>query len=166
MALILDTGPLLAAIDRSDRNHESCARLLRETHEQLRIPAAILPELDYWTGESVGFAAFTALLDEIEEGFFRVEELAPGDWSRVRELCHEHAGERIGYVDAAVLAVTERLGEPKLATLDHRPFTIMRPRTCRSSSSCRCAPCRRRQRASSTTSAEWSLRPLRRQSWA
>ena len=49
-------------------------------------------------------------------------------WSRVRELCHEHAGERIGYVDAAVLAVTERLGEPKLATLDHRPFTIMRPR--------------------------------------
>ena len=34
---------------------------------------------------------------------------------------------RIGFVDAAVLAVTERLGEPKLATLD-RPFTLMKPR--------------------------------------
>ena len=34
----------------------------------------------------------------------------------------------IGFVDAAVLAVTERLGEPKLATLDHRHFGTLRPR--------------------------------------
>jgi hypothetical protein len=31
-------------------------------------------------------------------------------------------------VDAAVLAVVERLREPKLATLDRRHFTVMRPR--------------------------------------
>lgn len=34
----------------------------------------------------------------------------------------------IGFVDAAVLAVVERLGEPKLATLDHRHFRSLRPR--------------------------------------
>jgi len=34
----------------------------------------------------------------------------------------------IGFVDAAVLAVTERLGEPKLATLDRRHFSTLRPR--------------------------------------
>jgi hypothetical protein len=27
-----------------------------------------------------------------------------------------------------VLAAVERLGEPKLATLDHRHFSVMRPR--------------------------------------
>jgi len=34
----------------------------------------------------------------------------------------------IGFVDAAVLAITERLNEPKVATLDHRHFSMMRPR--------------------------------------
>ncbi len=31
-------------------------------------------------------------------------------------------------VDAAVLAVVERLNEPKLGTLDHRHFSVVRPR--------------------------------------
>jgi uncharacterized protein len=128
VALILDTGPLLAAVDRSDRNHEACAGLLASTSEQLAIPAPILPEVDFWMCESVGFEAFVALLEEIHEGIFRVEELTPGDYGRVRELCRDYAQLRIGFVDAAVLAVTERLGEPKLATLDRRPFSVMRPR--------------------------------------
>jgi len=33
----------------------------------------------------------------------------------------------VGFVDCAVLAVVKRLGEPKLATLDHRHFATMRP---------------------------------------
>jgi uncharacterized protein len=36
----------------------------------------------------------------------------------------------IGFVDAAVLAVVERLDEPKLASLDHRHFGRLRPRHC------------------------------------
>jgi predicted nucleic acid-binding protein len=128
VALILDTGPLLAALDRSDRNHEACAHLLQTTTEQLAIPAPILSEVDFWMSESMGSGAFVALLDEIIEGIFRVEELTPGDYERVNELCRAYADLRIGFVDAAVLAVTERLGEPKLATLDRRPFSLMRPR--------------------------------------
>jgi hypothetical protein len=31
-------------------------------------------------------------------------------------------------VDAAVMAIVERLNEPKLATLDHRHFAMIRPR--------------------------------------
>jgi hypothetical protein len=34
----------------------------------------------------------------------------------------------VGFVDAAVLAIVERLNEPKLATLDHRHFGTMQPR--------------------------------------
>ena len=32
------------------------------------------------------------------------------------------------FVDAAIVAIVERLGERKLATLDHRPFGTIRPR--------------------------------------
>ncbi|MGI8942551.1 MAG: hypothetical protein ACR2H7_11785 [Actinomycetota bacterium] len=31
----------------------------------------------------------------------------------------------VGFVDASVLAVVERLEEPKLATLDHRHFSVL-----------------------------------------
>lgn len=42
--------------------------------------------------------------------------------------CDRYADADIGFVDAAVLAVVERLNEPKLATLDHRRFGALRPR--------------------------------------
>ena len=48
-----------------------------------------------------------------------------------KEIRIESALERtcdIGFVDAAVLAIAERLNEPKLATLDHRHFAMLRPR--------------------------------------
>lgn len=50
------------------------------------------------------------------------------DYERIRELCDRYADSDIGFVDAAVLAVTERLDEPKLATLDWRHFSMLRPR--------------------------------------
>jgi predicted nucleic acid-binding protein len=43
-------------------------------------------------------------------------------------LLKTYADLKVGFVDCAVLAATERLGEPKLATLDHRHFGVMRPR--------------------------------------
>ena len=58
----------------------------------------------------------------------RVEELRAEDYRRIKELCDRYADADIGFVDAAVLALVERLNEPKLATLDHRHFDTMRPR--------------------------------------
>jgi predicted nucleic acid-binding protein len=52
----------------------------------------------------------------------------PADYSRVREICDRYADADIGFVDAAVLAIVERLDEAKLATLDHRHFGALRPR--------------------------------------
>lgn len=41
---------------------------------------------------------------------------------------HRPKPRSLGFVDAAVLAVTERFAEPKLVTLDRRPFAKLRPR--------------------------------------
>jgi uncharacterized protein len=128
LALILDTGPLLAAMDRSDRDHVACAQLLESTEEELVLPAPILPELDYWFHKGMGPDALTGLLSEVAAGVFRVEELKPTDYERIADLLTQYIDLRVGFVDAAVLAIVERLGEPKLATLDRRHFSIMRPR--------------------------------------
>ena len=61
-------------------------------------------------------------------GEFRVENLVPADYRRIRELCDRYADSDIGFVYAAVLAVVERLNEPKFATPDHRHFGMMRSR--------------------------------------
>jgi predicted nucleic acid-binding protein len=128
VALILDTGPLYASLDRSDADHAACRRLIEESEEPVVIPAPVLVEADYWIHVRLHPGVLVALLDDVVAGAYRVEELLPQDYRRIRELCDRYADSDIGFVDAAVLAVVERLGEPKLATLDHRHFGVLRPR--------------------------------------
>ena len=128
MALILDTGPLYASLDRSDDDHLRCRRLIEEANEPLLIPAPVLVELDYLIHRSLNPGVLVALLADIESGAYEVVNVTPADHRRVSELCDRYADLDIGYVDAAVLALVERLDEPKLATLDHRHFGVLRPR--------------------------------------
>ncbi len=128
MALVLDTGPLYATLDRNDAQYRRCLDLLQDTAEPLVIPAPVLIEVDWLVHTRLHAGVFLALLDDIIAGAYRVEELQPEDYRRIRELCDRYADADVGFVDAAVLAVVERLNEPKLATLDHRHFRILRPR--------------------------------------
>ena len=128
MALILDTGPLYASLDRRDRDHARCRRLIEDSDEALVIPSPVLPELDYLTSERMGPAPMLALLRDVEGAAYLVEDLTRDDYARVRQLIDRYADQDLGFVDAAVLAVVERLGEAKLATLDLRHFSVVRPR--------------------------------------
>jgi predicted nucleic acid-binding protein len=128
VALILDTGPIYASLDRSDQDHQACRQLIEHADEPLVIPAPVLVEVDYLANQRLSAGAFVALLADIEAGAYRIEDLVLGDYARVRELCDRYADSDIGFVDAAVWAIVERLGEPKLATLDRRHFGLLRPR--------------------------------------
>ncbi|MBI3927919.1 MAG: PIN domain-containing protein [Armatimonadetes bacterium] len=128
MALILDTGPLYACLDRSDADHGACRALIETSGERLVIPAPVLVEVDYWIHTRLHPGVLVALLDDILTGAYEIEELQHEDYHRIRQLCDRYADSDIGFVDAAVMAVVERLAEPKLATLDHRHFGLLRPR--------------------------------------
>ncbi|MDP2955114.1 MAG: PIN domain-containing protein [Longimicrobiales bacterium] len=128
MALNLDTGPLYASLDRSDADHAACRNLIESTSEPLVIPAPVLVELDHWIHARLHAGVWTAFLEDILVGAYRIEELRTDDYRRVQELCDRYADSDVGFVDAAVLAVVERLGEPKVATLDERHFRALRPR--------------------------------------
>lgn len=128
MALILDTGPLYASLDRSDQDHAVCRALIEATDEPLVIPAPVLVEVDYWVHQRLNTGAFVALLADIESGAYVVADLTRSDYARVRELCDRYADADIGFVDAAVFALVERFGESKVATLDRRHFGLLRPR--------------------------------------
>ncbi|HZC30391.1 MAG TPA: PIN domain-containing protein, partial [Gaiellaceae bacterium] len=109
-------------------DHDTCARLLAESDERLIVPSPVLAELDWLAGKRLGPGPFGELLADIEEGTVSVVDLDGADYVRVRELLATYADSDVGFVDAAVLAVVERLRENRLATLDVKHFRLLRPR--------------------------------------
>jgi uncharacterized protein len=123
----VDSGVLYATLDRTDRHHERCKGLLGDVRGPRVVPSPVLPEVDFLCRRTRE-GRFDVVLSEIDSGAIEVEDLISSDYRRVSELLATYADLRVGFVDAAVLAVVERLREPKLATLDHRHFSVMRPR--------------------------------------
>ena len=127
MALICDTGPLLAALDAADQDHSACAQLLHDADEDLLVPALVLAELDYWCLRRLPGVAWLTFLDDVIAGVYRVEPPVAADLVRCRDLQDRYADLALGVVDATIVALAERLSEPKVATLDQRHFRAVRP---------------------------------------
>lgn len=130
MVLVLDTGPIVAALDRDDPDHARCAGLLAGRHEDLVVPALVLVEVDYWVCRLGGVKAWVSFVEDVTAGAYRIEPLTEQDLVRVAELEQTYADLDLGLVDASVIATCERLDETKVATLDRRHFSVVRPRHC------------------------------------
>jgi len=125
---VVDTGPLYAAADLDDHDHDRALEVLQRPGHHLVIPTLVVAEATYFIGTRLGptaearFLAGFAALD--------VEAPTPADWSRIAELVAEYAGFPLGGTDASVVALAERLGTPLVFTLDRRHFGAVRPRHC------------------------------------
>jgi len=129
VTLIFDTNVLFAGLDRDDAHHNECRALLEDhSHVPRLVPASVLVELDYFIREHLGPIVHAGFLRDITDGSISIVELRREDYLRVREICAKYSDQDIGLVDASIVAIAERLNEPKIATLDHRHFSIMRPR--------------------------------------
>jgi len=128
--LIVDTGPLLAAADTADTHHAESRDLLINADGPLFVPMLVISELAHLLTRRVGQHAEQALAKALAEGELIPEPVEVPDWTRIHELVDQYAELRLGITDASVVATCERLGETKLATLDRRHFSAIRPRHC------------------------------------
>ena len=87
MALILDTGPLYAALDRRDGNHALCRRLLESTSEDLVIPVPVLVGVDYFIHSRANAGVRDIFLGDIVQGAYLLEGLISTDLQRIHDLC-------------------------------------------------------------------------------
>lgn len=55
-------------------------------------------------------------------------ELTDTDWARCTELVSTYSDLRLDLMDASLVAVAERHNLTTIATLNHRDFTVIRPR--------------------------------------
>jgi predicted nucleic acid-binding protein len=128
--LVLDTGPLFASLDADDPDHDRCVDLLGDPREDLVVPAPVLVELDYFVRKLLGVEAWLVFAADVADGAYRLQNLDERMLQRAAELEQTYASLGLGLVDAAVIATCEQLGETKVATLDRRHFTVVRPRHC------------------------------------
>ncbi|MEW1780225.1 PIN domain-containing protein [Streptomyces sp. NPDC086777] len=63
-----------------------------------------------------------AFLKSVARGRFELVHLTTADIERMSELVVQYAGFPLGVTDASVLAIAERYGVDRIATLDHRHF--------------------------------------------
>jgi predicted nucleic acid-binding protein len=130
MPLVLDTGPVLALLNADDREHERCVALVAAWKEDLVVPAPVLVELDYWVLKLLGHDAWEVFVEDVADGAYRLHQLDEDDLVRAAELERTYANLGLGLVDASVVVTCERLDERKVATLDRRDFSLVRPRHC------------------------------------
>jgi predicted nucleic acid-binding protein len=126
MPLLCDSGILYALADRRDAWNRRAAEFFESERRLLLAPVTVLPEVSYLLRTRLGPAAERAFAESLATGELAVENLAPADLARCAELLAEHAF--LGFVDASVVAVAERLKLDSLVTTDRRDFSRLRPR--------------------------------------
>lgn len=92
------------------------------------MPSPVLGEIGYLLQSRVGPQAEAAFLRSFGPDGFQIAELEADDLPRITELVETYLDLPLGIVDAAVIAIAERLDLTEIATVDRRHFSIVKPR--------------------------------------
>jgi predicted nucleic acid-binding protein len=123
---IVDTGPLYAAADDDDRDHDRCFEVLARPDLELVVPAFVVTETCYLIGSRLGSAAEAAFLRALAS--MEVEAPRSDEWSAIAALVQRYADFPLGATDASVVVLAERLNTDLIVTLDRRHFGALRRR--------------------------------------
>jgi predicted nucleic acid-binding protein len=121
---ILDTGPLLASINRRDPGHAASSAVLRRRDLDFVIPALVVAEVSWFAERRLGprgEAAFVRSLRDLD-----VEAPHPDDWPRIADLVERYGDFPLGTVDASIAVLADRLDTDLIVTLDRRHFGAIR----------------------------------------
>lgn len=124
--LIVDTGVLLAAADDADPDHEACKSLLGGEPGPFVTTMLVVAETAYLIDRQLGPHAEAGFFRSVAAGDVVVEEMGQEDLERIAELIDQYADLPLGGTDASLIVLAERHKAQRIATLDHRHFTVVR----------------------------------------
>jgi hypothetical protein len=127
--VIVDTGILVAAAFPEDRYHAECTEFLRDPGDDMAVSDVVVGEISHFFKRSPHQPRpEVAFLRWLAGG--RVEPLAPvrADYERMSELVERYHDLPLGATDASIVALAERLGVTRIATVARRDFGVVRPR--------------------------------------
>ena len=121
---LIDTGAILALLDRDDRWHARCAEAFAELRLPLATSAAILAELFHLLGdEPRDVAAAWGLL---RSGAITVLSIDDGDLADLEGLMKRYADRPMDFADATLVHLARRERLNIVFTVDHNDFDTYR----------------------------------------
>lgn len=125
MPVLVDTGILYALADRDDDWHGRAVEYLDSTDDMLLVPVTVIPEVTYLLKARLGDRAERQFIGALAAGELGVEPLTRSDLKRCDDVLGRYPV--LGFVDASLVAMAERLRARTLATTDRRHFSQVRP---------------------------------------
>lgn len=122
--LLLDTGPLVALLDRSERNHGRCRDFFQGFRGRLLTTEPVLTEAVYLLGPT--FANQKPVLDFVLQGGAELVPLSHSLLKRSATLMAKYADVPMDFADATLVALAEEAAIHDVLTLDRRGFTVYR----------------------------------------
>ena len=128
MQVILDTSIIYSLIDKDDNNHLRIKSFFLENNDFLYIlPSTIIIEICYLVRTRLSLHLEIKFLEEVDRSF-NLEPIKDEDISRIIEILKKYDTLDIGYVDASIVAISERLRLNKILTLDRKHFGALVPK--------------------------------------
>jgi predicted nucleic acid-binding protein len=121
MKILIDTGPLVSAIDEADPAHEMASTALQRLRRTGVVPSPVMIEVDHLARRRVGDMAARRFLKTVTAGAHEIAYMTPGLMRRAVEVDDKYADLRLGIVDASVMAIAERHDLP-IFTFDFTDF--------------------------------------------
>lgn len=125
---IVDSSVAVALAAVRDPEHATVVRSVAGHVGALLLPEPAVTETAIVLGRRYGPAAEQAFVAGLSGGPWRRVPIMDADIDRAADLMARYADARLGFVDAAIVAVAERQGVTRIYTLDRRDFSLVRPR--------------------------------------
>ena len=131
--VLLDTGCIVALLDRSETHHEACARAVSDANFPLVTCEPVIAEACYLLRKLRGAA--NAVLDNVGQGVFSIPFRIDQSTSSLRALMKRYAQVPMDLADACLVHLATELGVGRILTLDgdfriyrwgkNRPFELL-----------------------------------------
>ena len=122
MNVILDTGPWVALIDRSETRHSDCVQWLRGFSGNLYSTEAVLTEVLYLLNFSI--IAQSAAIDFVLKSIVDIVPSNNLSLRKARNLMKKYADLPMDYADATLVCLAAEAGIRNIATFDKKDFSI------------------------------------------
>ncbi len=114
--VLLDTGVIVALLDRSERNHVRCVEAIETIAAPLVTCEAVIAEACYLLRNLRG--APDTVLDNVEHGVFEIPFRLVGVSRSVRLLMKKYARVPMDFADACLVHLADELDTGRILTLD------------------------------------------------
>ena len=124
MRAILDTGPWVALIDKSESKHDICVRWLKNFSGKLYSTESVLTEVLYLLNFSI--KAQTAAIDFVLKSVVEIIPSSVESMKKVKILIKKYSDLPMDYADATIVCLAIDTGIQNIITFDQKDFNIYR----------------------------------------